>query len=414
MTKNWKFLLKPGQFDRDSSGVMAFFVIPLALFVFMLRPSIVGGRLSVLGAAGIIISALAFFLFIGGRRSPSQFPAYGVLVCGSLLMLYLLIQAAICDSRKLDIVMQIFVVNSVILWCLGFMLADKIYNQLFYRFIVYVFALVGFSSFITTMLFLFLPDKEVLLLFSFPVRGYEHIAKVYFPFSVLCGDTPYGTIVLSRFTGLFREPGIHQAFASWAIVYAVYNKLHKLVVVGLILSILTTYSTAGIANLLLIPLGWLLFEGRHSIGKRLLIIVVAVIAIMGSVYYMPHVGIRDKSLTHEKSILERVDKARLALDDILTNPFGEGYFNTTLDSAGEDNASINLIAASRKIGLFGAVLVLTLFISPLFTLKENVKIKLLSLLPVILTLLVAQPLFDQPLAYIVLFPIFEKNRTNCA
>lgn len=394
------------QFSRSINRDVYFIAIPLVFFVFMLRPSIVGGRLSLVGAIGIIISFLFFILFERRKCYSCCSSAYNVLGIGSLLMLYLLVQAAVCNSTQFDIVMQIFVVNSLILWCLCYILAHKTYNHVFYKVVIFVLSIIGLSSFLTTVLFFFLP-RESLLLFSFSVRGYEYIAEIYFPFSTFGRDISSGTVVLSRFTGLFREPGILQAFSCWAIIYAVYYKCKKWIVLGLILSVITTYSTAGIANLVLIAFGWLLIEGKYSLWKKILLFYVAVFVLLGSVYYMPHIGIRDKSLTYQKSLSDRIDNAKIGLASSISNPIGEGYYNIRGNEP--DNANINLLAASQKIGLIGAILVLAFIISPLFTREENVKIKLLSLLPIISTILVAQPLFDQPLIYIVLLPVFEKN-----
>ena len=394
------------QFNRSINRNANIIAIPLVFCVFMLRPSIVGGHMSLVGAIGIIVCYVFFFLLELRRYHSYWSSAYNVLGVGCLLMLYLLVQAALCNSTRFDVVMQIFVVNSTVLWCLCNILAHKTYNRVFYKFVVFIFSIIGLSSCLTTVLFFF-GHRESLLLFSFPVRGYQYTAEVYFPFSTFTRNISTDIVMLSRFGGVFREPGIFQAFSCWAIVYAVYYKCKNWIVLGLIASVITTYSTAGILNLVTVAFGWLLIKCKYNIWEKMLLVCVATFALLGTVYYFPYIGIRDKSATYERSIYTRIDNARMGLATSIMDPIGEGYYNVRGNEP--DDTNINLLAASQKIGLIGAMLVLSFIISPLFTREENVKIKLLSLLPIISTLLFSQPLFDQPLIYIVLLSAFETN-----
>jgi hypothetical protein len=234
--------------------------------------------------------------------------------------------------------------------------------------------------------------------------GYDTPSKWVAPFSVLYHDMHSGAINILRFQSIFRESGIAQAFYTWGFVIAYYLNYSRCVLLGLILGLLLCFSTTGFAiAALVLPLAYLAKRGVYgNIYRRVLTIIfyifVGVIFILFAYYvtlYLPYVGVASKLETHGASIYDRLP----TFDDITL--IGKGFYN----SLGEQNSAINLLKASESIGLL-----LTLFYIFMFTFMSwfgNKKMErfkvIVALLPIFITCLVAQPIVDAPLVFIVLF-----------
>jgi hypothetical protein len=384
----------------------------LVISAYLFRPTVFSDWSTIYGLGLLVVTFVFYLLSYHGTRYWTCPVVPRVIVLVSILWTYLLIHAAGCSSRGFDIVIQVFITNCIVVWLFGIILANDRYNKVFFSCLTVFFAVMGLSSIITLILSAFIPLESMHLL-SFPVIGYDYREIWYFPLSFHGQYLQSADLVLPRFNGLFREPGIAQAFVCWAICFALYHRLPKWVLVGLTASVVLTFSTAGIALLPMMGVLWVALNKKMRSSARVTLVLTGVILVVVIVFLTPHVGIKEKIESSPGSIKERL---RMSVDGLLLlreYPMGIGYWNH-LETFREDNAGITLLAQSGKIGLPGFILAVLVYFAPLFTRSVNPRPYMIAVSPILFTSMFAQPLFDLPFQYILLLSNFADSHVASA
>ena len=236
-------------------------------------------------------------------------------------------------------------------------------------------------------------------------QTFEGVGDVYFPFSVGYGLYPIGGSELLRFGGLFREPGILQVFLLWGIVYALNERMPKVLVVAMIVGVTTTFSTIGIALLPGILLAWAIYRIRTELVSKAAIAVAGVALMLLLTFYAPAVGLSAKSEVRETSITDRTEASNTGLLNAVENPIGVGLYDE-LETA---NSGITLVALAGQIGIFGFLLAVATYVVPATVTGQNRGAYLIAVFPVLLTNLLSQPLLDAPLIYVLLLARFAPS-----
>jgi hypothetical protein len=378
--------------------------IAAAMIVFsfiFLRPSLFGQTSTDVG----FVMILLVIFFVGITRKfemnipPDLYFFSSMFIFWGLLLLF----GAVGDSN-LDFLLKAFTTNFITVSLLCFwVLGNKNVTRSVVNYYLLILSFFGYSSLISLLFFFSGTGVEQLQISELNL-GYESPSKLLIPFSVLYHDMHSGTFNILRFQSIFRESGIAQAFFTWAFVIAYYHNCSRWVLMGLIFGLLLTFSTTGIAIAsLVIPLAYIAKRGVYgNMYRQVLSIIfyifVGVIIILLSYYAtmnLPYFGVASKLETHDASIHDRVPN----LDNITL--LGKGFYST----GGGNNSAINLLKGSESIGLL-----LTLFYIFMFTFMSwfgNSKIEgykvFVALLPLFITSLIAQPIVDAPLVFILLF-----------
>lgn len=368
--------------------------IPLLL----MRPSLLGEEFS-----SIVIPVLLLALFVKvilrNKESKVSFDRSHVIILLLFLLIwiYLLAVSVLNNAYHLDYTIKAFILHASIITIFSFLLSEKEINRLFFKVIVYILSFFGISSLISILLIEF-SSADIIIA---QVIDYD----VLLPFSVRYGVYTVPNIhVFQRFMAFFREPGIAQAFYAWAVVYCVYFRFHKFILLGLIFGLLATLSTAGILSLSIVLFLLFLFKQNISLYARISRILISgflVISMYAGLYYMPFIGIQAKSNTHSESLDDRSLNMFSASEN--WNFFGNGMYSSV-----EKHSGINLISMLDEIGLLAFVLVVFLYFSPLVIKKQDNLFYFISFVPIALTSILAQPLLDAPLVYLFIFTNFQR------
>jgi hypothetical protein len=368
-------------------------LILLLAGVFALRPAVFGQRWT---EAGLIMLALAFALHlleIRGRPQLTRQITITVL-SGSMLWLFLLLQALLNKVEHLNWAIKAVIAHLVVIPIAGLMLSHRPTNRRFFRGFILVMLVPVVSYWITWALSLLVPIDR---LFLFRIdQGYPgNAGDTYLPLTPVYGFV--SSLRIPRLLGWFRESGIFQAFLLWAYVsLPSFDLDRRWIRLLLLLGVVACLSTTGAVLLpLTVALAYLI-SGRHRRSRRLAITALLLVTATVVALYAPVVGLRAKSAAMPHSITDRVESTRHGLERLADHPLGVGIYNSSAPMAG-----INLIASTFFIGLIGLVLVLLTWFGPALAAPDPRRY-LVAVMPLFLTFLLAQPLLDAPLMYIML------------
>lgn len=379
-------------------------VLLLIIAAFLIRPTALGQQYTTLG---LLLECLALLLylfeFLLGKRISISKNSLILIACGTVLWLYLLIEAIIVESGGLDFVVKASVANLASILIYGLILGDIPTNKAFFRAFTVVLALLGASTIITTILSFFV-SLNSLYIGHLPFKGYDNAGDIYFPFSVRYGFYPVGYTEVPRFTGLFREAGILQAFLLWGAVYSLNERFPKWFLVLILLGVVLTLSTTGLALLPATLLLWIMLRIRTDMIIKLGFGLASVAITTLVSLYTPAMGILSKDEVRQTSIMDRLEATTAGLSSALHNPFGVGMYGM-LDV---QNAGINLLAAMGQIGVPGFLLVVVMFLAPLIR-TSNRAAYAVAVFPLFMTGLISEPLVDAPLVYVALFAYFSPS-----
>ena len=366
--------------------------------VLFMRPSLLGEEFSSV-VIPVLVLALLVKVILRNKELKVSFERSHIiiLVIFLLIWIYLLANSVLNNAYNVDYAIKAFILHASIITIFSFLLSEKEINRLFFKFIVYILFLFAISSLIS-ILFIEFFSTEIIL---GNVLGYE----VIFPFSVKYGVYTVPNIhVFHRFMAFFREPGIAQAFYAWAIVYCIYFRFHKFILVALIFGLIATLSTLAVLSISVILFLLFLFKQNISLYARMYRILISgflVIGMYAGLYYMPFIGIKAKSTTHAVSLSDRSENMFSATENL--NFFGNGMYSSI-----EKHSGINLISMLDEIGLLAFFLVIFLYFSPLVIKKQDNLFYFISFVPIALTSILAQPLLDAPLVYLLIFTNFQR------
>jgi hypothetical protein len=365
-----------------------------------LRPGIFGTDYTLIGMLLLVI-AFTGSCFLIGNKGGSQIDKY-YLVFLTVFWVVILASGTLNNSNPTFLIKS-FVTN-LIFTSLTILLVLRIENVKYkvIDYYLYLLSFMGYSSLASFLLFLLFGRLESLILLELDV-GYFNTSQILFPFSILYHEMHSGDFSVLRFQSIFRESGIAQGFYLSAIVVSYFSNRSRPLIWGLILGLLMTFSTTGIAiAVIILPLMLLLknrFKGNESlrsfkwISFFLFLPLVAYVTIEAS-FNIPYIGIESKQATHNAAISDRLPE----LSSI--SLWGDGLYSIYA----QENSSINALKAIESIGVIGFVLYCFIFtgLCILGTKKHGIKV-FLSILPLFITSIFAQPLIDAPFIYILLF-----------
>lgn len=321
-----------------------------------------------------------------------------VLVSSLVLWSYLVVHALLMSSNNFDDVLKAGISHIVVIFIFSIILSREKENTLFFKWFIKILGLFSFS-FVLTVLLGLVVGFQSLYLFEIPIATYNHSQLFYFPFTSLSSFMVVSGIEFPRFLGLFREPGILQAFLIWAYFnlkqYGLETKKMKVL---LFAGIVGTMSTAGIA----------IFFGtvalKYALNRKVIKGVLLVIFCITALNYAPIIGLQYKAETHGASLDARSYATLSGLEKMRDNPLGTGMYNR--DFFDYELSGINLLASSYMIGVIGVLLTLVVYLLPLWGYPNKVPY-IVGITPLLITLLYSQPILDAPLVYIMLLASYK-------
>lgn len=368
-------------------------IIGVTVLILSLRPAMFGQALNEAVLLLPLIALVIFFLLFGHGIVVSQ---HRLLLFGLLLIFsgYLVLNTFLLNPQGIRDVLQstiVFVlVGAISLFC--FSREDA---KIILKTITYIFILLSFSQLITYS-YMFLtrnPNSIYLGDFISPNAAQPWPVKLYFPFTLTAGFEWLGNTLYPRATGIYREPGIYQAFLIFTYFSVDYLEIRikSFVKIILLFALFTVFSTAGYVIFFTTLFYTQIFrikKKRTFIFAFLTIILVA----FGMIYMWDAglMGIQYK-LYNQGARLEGVMAVPEALKNNLL--FGLGLGNSV--------GGINFISTLADIGLIGGFLYLLLVIYSFFTYYSPRSFVLLS--PILLSLLFAQPLYNKGVTIFLLF-----------
>lgn len=374
-------------------------IILLFTTLLTVRPAVLGEHFTVLGLA---TCGLAFIIHLAERikftkieMNKSFIPA---LLFISIYWTYIIAQTTFTASPMAMDIIKGFATTLFITITFAFILSEtKIRYKVFKLFIRTMILLV--LSYLVTIAITFVKPIDSLLLIQFQV--YEDLKNIYLPFTPIYGLMTVDGHVFQRFLGVFRESGISQAFMVWAYVsldrYGMKKVSNQII---LIVGIICTFSTAGIAVLISTIALKMFLEGKKFLS--LFVIPMIYLGLM----YAPYVGLADKMTTHGSSITDRTGSMGLSLQLFSENLLGVGIGNSPIPNY----AGINLVSSLHMIGIIGLLLILLVYFYPLIQLK-NRGAYLIGIFPLFLTALLSQPIIDSPIMLVMIFVCVANAQT---
>ena len=382
-----------------------FLVFCITLLVLNQRPAILQAIGEIVFAG--LLAAIGFYFFLGGRvylnRRKRLFLFFSGLLCLYLFAQGLVLQTAVTANLMINVTF-IFVSSLVVLfvpahrWEIG--LKAVIYPVLFFS-----------VSYATTAIILLAVggglDRLTLTSFELIQGQSKYDISIYFPFSPALGfgNSNFFGLQIARAIGHFREPGIFQilVIASFFGLDYLDVKRKRLWKILLLFTLVLTFSTAGIGSFVAAYFYYHVLSSKEKTRKdiwgqirrflsRFFYLVLAVAAGWWFVFTEQKFGLMRK--LHFASGNVRVEAASDALTHFYEHPiFGVGYLNPEI-------SGLTFSSLFAQVGLVGVMLILLMIVAPNWRLIRYRHPILVLLIPVILTMLLAQPLFDKPLLYL--------------
>ena len=275
--------------------------------------------------------------------------------------------------------------------------------------IIYTVGLFVPTYVVSTILLLAGNDLEAIRLMEFNVPMGEKVYNMVlaFPYSPYFYNIAYiGDITLPRATGILREPGLFQVLAITTFFGVDFTNIKRKLFfkIGSILLLFTTFSTAGFGSFTVCWAYYYVFARRssgttisRSSAKTWALRIGAVGALVGIVYFSIFFDSKFSLMGKLQSgsgqvrLLAIVD----AFNVLMQHPLiGIGYGNTQVDS-------VIFIGVMAQIGFLGIFLAFMMSVAPNLDLIASRHPVLVLLIPVLLTTLFSQPLFDKPLFVLI-------------
>jgi len=380
--------------------VVTFFLI---IATFMMRPTALGQKLSSISLCISILTLIIYILL--GNNSHRFFiknnNKNATLFCSIIFWFYCGIQSLIMNSSNIEFSLKAIIINLAILIVFYIILSCDIINYYFFKTLIIILALFSISYYIT-FIFSFIVGLDKIHIFNINIEGYPTSGLVYFPFTIEYNKTLVNGVTVIRALTFFREAGIAQMFYLWGIfISGIYFNKKKIIKLILFLGMISCFSTTGFIIFIIVYLiNIFLNINKYKLKS---VIAMAVIVIFTFIFMNTNgISIKDKAL---ESITDRTYAITQGINLLVENPlFGIGYYNGDTGT----NMGINFISSLYMIGLVGGILYLSIFIVT-FIKTTNKKVFILSILPILITLLFTQPLIDSPLIYIMLLANYDIN-----
>lgn len=375
----------------------------LVMCLFLLRPSALGQNITPVGLFIVTLIAGLYVLKKNGVIRTSRRALEGLLFLAILAVSYFLYEGIIAIIfGKSNLVYYLKEVVSAVIVIVGYgiFLIDSSNNRVFFRQTCVVVAVLGWSH-VATLLLCQIVDPSALLITRIPIEGYENVGAkgvemgtIYFPVSMTYGQVEIMGHQVMRFCGFFREPGIFQAVACFCLAIESLTSRTRWVLIGLILGILTTLSTAGYFLMFFIIGAVNIVQGNITFIKGMAAIITVVVGLY-AVFQMPGIGISSKASSGGGSITDRVEGVQSGINTFLINPLGNGPFSNS-----NKYEAICLLASISSIGLLGFVLQVTI-LSGIRNGPSWLRLRrVIACTPLLLTALISQPIAGAAVLYV--------------
>jgi hypothetical protein len=370
-------------------------IVSLTLVILNLRPAIVGQFFNTGFLLLAIIFLVTIYIFLNFSIFVSQSKLLLFMFC-CLFLFYVVAQAIMLTPSNVTEAFQISLVILIVALAATLLLkADDTVTIL--KTITLVVIVLSLSQLVTYGYILLGGTPSKLLIGDVipqDFQGYPWAIQLYFPFTITVHFESLFGVQFPRAAGIFREPGIYQmliifSFFSLDYLNFSYKNFFRLL---LIFSLFTVTSTAGYAIFLCCLLyKQLVFLNRK---KHFFIKVLAIMLLFTAVPFLwnlENVGLEYK--LYEQGA--RTTQVELVYETLWQNPlFGIGI-------GAAEGRSINFLASLSSIGLVGALLyLLIVWCSVRFHYSRQTGT---LILPIILTLLLAQPMFEKGFVIFLFF-----------
>lgn len=382
--------------------VKSTFILALVVFlIFNLRPGIVGqiaGEVVFL----IIICCILVYLFYKNTIVLSDFKIkfliYFLLFAG-----YLIIQSSLLTPGNLIDVIKLLLLISISVVTTLF-IEKKTWRNLLLALIIPI-SILTLSYIISYLLIIAnnFDNQFMMLIYNLQMtETYAYEQSITFPLSPMyAGISDFGTIRigdirLPRAIGFVREPGIYQVFVNTAYFAVDFTKIKRKYVVKILLFIglVLTFSTAGIMIFILGNI-YIFYSSKKINFKNLFLLLTILLGTYFFITADSNFGLASKLET--RSGLERVQRIYEAWSLLSGNLlFGVGIRK---EISVED---INFLTTVVEVGFAGLVLTLLPYVYLLIKLFKGKQLLLTLVLPIFLTMLLSQPLYDKAMSFMIL------------
>lgn len=386
--------------------ITSYFFVSFSVLILNLRPGIIGEL------NGIVLFSLLLFLMALYITTHNHLKinimnnTYILYILMIIFVMYALIQAiliaknirpAFNSSLTLLISIHIFLL----------LIQDFHFINIFNKTLVVIIILLSISSLVTYIMY-YLKLEIKLTDIQTHQRGFvENYASLYFPFTIMGANEYYFSSLyfMERSFGIFREPGIYQVYIQYAyflvdLKKVSFKRYHNIIKIMIILSLITTFSFSGIIIFIFLITIKACSERANSKILNILIISLFTLAVSGYLLTLFNTRIASESFFY------RFDSLKNIVSTLSINPlFGLGYLqkiNTV--------STVNFLGSIVTIGIIGSTIYLLIWIISIALAKE----KKYLLLPFFITLFFAQPIYSDPIIFLILLlnskePKLENN-----
>jgi hypothetical protein len=244
-------------------------------------------------------------------------------------------------------------------------------------------------------------DPIILRRFVLDMGDGTYDAVWAWPYSLYIDQTEIGPFTFGRATGFVREPGIYQVLLiiGYFAVDMLDVRYKRMLKGGILANIVLTFSTAGWGSFVAAWLYYNVFSSRgtelsgmRAFFRRTGAVVLSLPILYYVVYAETKVALARKLADSSVRVLEAIN----ALQKFLESPiWGVGFQNPEV-------STIHLIGTAAELGIVGILLIFFLILGPIWPLVRRRHPVLVFLVPLILTMLFAQPLFGTTLFFLIL------------
>ncbi|CAN5194623.1 hypothetical protein BH23BAC3_BH23BAC3_14230 [soil metagenome] len=373
-------------------------IILLMILILNMRPAIMG---QLFGAiySGLLVTLIAIIAF-WKRKIYLKKGRLKYIAAAVMMAMYVFFQILFVGfssfSGAIATLAYIFIGVLIIL------IIDRDKARNFSKVLIGICVLFGISYLITYINFLVFGNSYTVYIINLPTHtDYVYELEILFPFSpVYNGTANIAGLKMPRAIGMMREPGLYQMvliIAYWLqdLYKFRYNIFIKFI---LIFSLIITFSTAGYA-LLLGTIMWKMFKNLGQNRLKYLIggIPVVLILFYVLIFSESQFGIIEKF--DSQSGASRLGATIVSLELIKENPlFGIGFHL----NPNNVEIGINYLGTIAQLGIIGSLI----FLMPIFYTWLKIKdgpIQVVNIFIVlVLTMLLAQPIYDKPLTFLFL------------
>ena len=362
-----------------------------------MRPSILGQKFGTTFTLIVLLSLLFYFLVKQKLTLKHSKERITFLVFYLLMLFYTFFQLLFLSPDKVIDGFKVF-----IFLFLGFapiLILNGSTIKKFSKIYIYIIFVFGISYLVSYMLFFsgttFIVGNIQLQMSETYIYSFD----VLFPFSpIYNGPANLGGFKVPRAIGFAREPGLYQMMIIIAFWLQDYYKFNNNLFIKSILisSLLFTFSTTGYV-ILIITFGYKFIKTIKKINNWYLILIIPITILVLYVVIFSNNQFSISNKVYSGSGLMRIEATLTSLEIIRNNfLFGVGFH---IRPEGIP-IGINYLGTIAQLGFIGTIIYLMPF---LYVLKKiyNKSYQFLNIyVVIILTMLLAQPLYDKPLTFL--------------